>query len=170
MTPISSDSWFTASIVNLFNNFHAFFPFFLRIFLKMNADPVSDHNYVVICCISSGTSASPLVLNLANIHARLSLSLLRSGLQTAGSGLQVTFLKYFEEFFSNKRCVLSPEVFQLAVGLAWPGALAIAEGELHSQRRTVTTGTLFLCVRRRSNFAGFRTIFQKTGWGSIHKI
>jgi hypothetical protein len=71
-----------------------------------------------------------LVLALANIHARLCLSLLRSGLSVADADLQALYLRFFEEFFSNAQCVLSPEVFQLAVGLAWPGALALAEGGL----------------------------------------
>jgi hypothetical protein len=69
------------------------------------------------------------VVSLANIHARLILILLKSGLATASSELQSLYLSYFQEFFTNSQCVLSPEVFQLAVGVAWSGALAIAEGD-----------------------------------------
>ncbi len=71
---------------------------------------------------------------LANIHARLCLSLLRCGLATSGPALQDLYIKFFHEFFSSPQCVLSPEVFQLAAGLSWPGAVAIAEGGLQRTR------------------------------------
>ena len=78
---------------------------------------------------NSGTTGSPLVVALANIHARLCHGLLRAGLPTAAApALQDLYLSNFQLFFSAPQCVLSPELFQLAVGLAWPGAVAIAEG------------------------------------------
>ena len=88
-----------------------------------------DSNPVLEYLLNLGTNASSTVVSLGIIHARLCLTALRIAVPDNAEQSEALYLTALTQFFENNQCLLSPEVFQAAVGIPWTGAISLAQGK-----------------------------------------
>jgi len=94
---------------------------------KLEPTDEADSVRILEYLFQLGTSPSPAIINLGNVHARLCLTALKVNLPKNTDQVKTLYLEALEQFFNNNNCVLSYEVFELAVQHPWNGALEIAK-------------------------------------------
>ena len=88
-----------------------------------------DSNPLLEYLLNLGTNASSTVVSLGIIHARLCLTALRIAVPDNAEQSEALYLTALTQFFENNQCLLSPEVFQAAVGIPWTGSISLAKGK-----------------------------------------
>jgi len=74
-----------------------------------------------------GTSPSPAITSLGNVHARLCVTALRVNLPNNVDQVEKLYIDALKQFFTHSQCMLSYEVFETAVRHSWIGAISIAK-------------------------------------------
>jgi len=111
---------------------------------KLEPSQDLDPTMMLESLLQYGATPSSAIINLGNVHARLCLTALRVNLTEYSEKAEELYMKALNEFYNNHKCILSQEVFQLAVGISWKGAISIAkevakrsfDAEVRHYRRT----------------------------------